>query len=907
MSAQNNIKGLGENYSFYDLKIYEEDTLRSEFGSTWTNPWDSPSREIDVGYGFEQEFPPVFGDSTVNPRFDIEYGPIVEVKSNFAPYVIFNQSVKLKAKSSIYQDNCIDCGFLEDVQSAMAGTIQADWALYQTPLQVFEAIIAGEYTSMGSPAGLLLDILGNERGAFYTDCYHDTNTPLNEEDVSLAAHSKAKNRIDQLMANGSVDFEYGDYVEVLEQVLLNVEEKDIPNLYMLLQGMMPADLSSTYSPYFNQAIEYLRGNVDCDIAEVIKRISTGYKNYLISAKNVDKSKEFNAYKEYFSLRAETRFSTSIKADFADKIKDVNLDCRLLRWMVETKQEGVEISQTGVVFEKLSETASKLSMVKSLSDGAIDIRTFDLFKFCGPLGDYPGEDVQNILEKPSNDMAFIGERDISTTLAKESGLQISPQVNLSHMVLENRLKKVLSDKNRTYQQVFSGSKPYSEVLAYRISKYKRSQIAIGANDQLNIVQEIIREDIESVHDVWLANSSQSEAIEYIDTQMKYNEEYVFVIWSYNMIIGSRYVYSNLRTSESAKLAQVDILGNTMPIEDEAGVFLGLTSSEAYTTFEDLGWVIGNTKMPDDKSSDFYEFTTNNSLTLDIDDDCEATFVASTIPMAIVKEVPFFVWQGAIVDNPPNVPDVNIVTYCGKDDQLLMMFNPTAGTTMDAPVYINVEDEQMFEKIKSSQGTFSDLVRFGTDNPVESYEVFRTEAPPSTYLDFSGNILTNVSTTYDARTGKKSNSISYIDSISPNTKYYYTFRAIDIHGHFSNPTEVFEVEIISDAGVIAPVVSLYDMKEESIQDSSKNMKTLLHIVPRITQAVVNEENSGLTGETANVASDSKLPSLGVEDKSVWGKTFKLRLTSRKTKRKFDINITFDTEHIANSSITRYNSYQ
>ena len=48
MSAQNNIKGLGENYSFYDLKIYEEDTLRSEFGSTWTNPWDSPSREIDV-------------------------------------------------------------------------------------------------------------------------------------------------------------------------------------------------------------------------------------------------------------------------------------------------------------------------------------------------------------------------------------------------------------------------------------------------------------------------------------------------------------------------------------------------------------------------------------------------------------------------------------------------------------------------------------------------------------------------------------------------------------------------------------------------------------------------------------------------------------------------------------------
>ena len=100
------------------------------------------------------------------------------------------------------------------------------------------------------------------------------------------------------------------------------------------------------------------------------------------------------------------------------------------------------------------------------------------------------------------------------------------------------------------------------------------------------------------------------------------------------------------------------------------------------------------------------------------------------------------------------------------------------------------------------------------------------------------------------------------------------------------------------IVIPSIRIFDMVEESNKDTSKAMQTVFHLIPRITQAIVNEEASGLTGDTATITSSGSNPILGVEDETIWGRTFKIRLISRKTKRQFDINITFGQEFVESS---------
>ena len=899
MAKENDIRGIGERYSFLDEKNLEEDLFRTEFGSMWNTALTSDA--------YAQSHPSL-GISTEASRFDVEYGPIVTTSAPFAPYIAHHQSIKLTAKPSVYPENCIECGYHDDVREALSsnGTdFMSSEYLNQTPTSIMSLIPNSAYYS--SMEGIITTapvtfstFSATEAAVLKTmsDCYYGVTTPLNEEDVSLSAYSKAKSRIDLIMAGASTSFEYGDYVNKLEEVILNLSEEDIPNLYMLMYRASAHESGITETPLFKQGIEYLQGKACPEISAAIEKISTGFREFIVSADNSVLMKEMHAYKDYFSLRGETSFPTTVQATVADNLKSVNLDCRLLRWMVESSAEA-DMVPTGITFDRLQENTSKITMVSDSLTVPINIKAYDLFKFCGD-SDYPGDDMKSVLVAPQEDIAFIGLEDSSTRMAKASGLELSMGLSFSHTIFSNQMKNILMTYNRSFQNVASGKGPYSETLAYRISKYKKSEMFAGetlgpTSDQVEIIKRVMENNTQPTQNVWLSNSSESEMIEYVDTQMKYDENYVIIVWAYNLVLGTRHFYSNLRTSESPKIERSSAIA-TIGARDETEVFLGLTSSDSISNFEESGWTIENTIQPEPLAgTEFYTFTTSDSITLDIEDDCEAAFTATTMPMATIREVPFFIWPGSIIDKPPVVPDVNIVPIEGNSTELIMLLNNSAGTTFAKPIAIYAEDEVVFERIKESQALYTGLVEFGTDNKTDSYEVYRVTTTPRSYSDFAGNLLETVSTVYDQRTGKSANSAIYSAIQELNIKYYYVFRSVDIHGHFSNPTSVFEVELVTDGNFVEVLVDTYEMEPEDNHDESKSLMSTLHVVPRITQAIVNEEASGLVGDTATVVSKISKPILGVEEESVWGKTFKIRLVSRKTKKKLDINVTFGTEHI------------
>jgi len=121
----------------------------------------------------------------------------------------------------------------------------------------------------------------------------------------------------------------------------------------------------------------------------------------------------------------------------------------------------------------------------------------------------------------------------------------------------------------------------------------------------------------------------------------------------------------------------------------------------------------------------------------------------------------------------------------------------------------------------------------------------------------------------------------------------FRARDVHTNVSNPTKIFEVELVDNDGAVYMIVNIVDpeLRQKPFEPVIESRK-YAHIVPRLTQAVFDPERNGL--EDARSALQTVNYSLGAEDESIWGKKFKIRFISKSTGRKIDLNVNYKKRH-------------
>ena len=258
----------------------------------------------------------------------------------------------------------------------------------------------------------------------------------------------------------------------------------------------------------------------------------------------------------------------------------------------------------------------------------------------------------------------------------------------------------------------------------------------------------------------------------------------------------------------------------------------------------------------------------------------------------------------------------------------------------PTIIEDADAQFYLDLLKSQNMFTPFInlggrenRFGnmlfkSDDYPSLYEVYRTTNKPSSYQDFKGQLLavvepasTKLLTERESNWNNNNESTVGIfnDIIIPNQRYFYMFRTIDNHDHLSNPSQVYSVEIIDEGGAIYPVIETFDFDTEKNASSNKPGKRFIQIVPTYSQYAFNEKESSIAKPSAaqmndaqrrrfferrepgcpgnsNVKSDlfslltEKDISLGLSEKRIWGKKFKIRLISKKSGKKVDLNIDF-----------------
>jgi len=265
-----------------------------------------------------------------------------------------------------------------------------------------------------------------------------------------------------------------------------------------------------------------------------------------------------------------------------------------------------------------------------------------------------------------------------------------------------------------------------------------------------------------------------------------------------------------------------------------------------------------------------------------------FAVNYEPSLKIARIPIYSQKTLILDSAPVFPNVNIIPYKGISDRILININSNVGDYELNPIIIDDSDEQFAKSYRESRNIEpSDPIRFKSDDPVSRFEIYKMTVPPMSYQDFSGKLLAIVST-------NGATSTSFVDDVEPNTKYYYTFRSIDIHGNRSNPTDVYVAELVKFEGMIFFNTRVYNFEDISYDNVkvSRDFRRYLKINPNLVQSLINYDQS--LPETATSAFDATSVSLGAAGESVWNKRFKMRVTSKNSGKKFDINFTCKAEY-------------
>jgi len=165
----------------------------------------------------------------------------------------------------------------------------------------------------------------------------------------------------------------------------------------------------------------------------------------------------------------------------------------------------------------------------------------------------------------------------------------------------------------------------------------------------------------------------------------------------------------------------------------------------------------------------------------------------------------------------------------------------------------------------------------------FEVFRLLQKPESIEDFSDakilDVRNNISTT----------DVMFKENVKPNTKYYFMFRSVNVIGVPSNPSAVYEIELIKSASNSKITVKTVSLVNE-LTSHDKTFKRLIQIKPAFQQEVFDDTSQQVQDLSTFKKNINDL-TLGTAIDKLWGKKFKIRVKSKDTGKILDLNVKFN----------------
>ena len=455
-----------------------------------------------------------------------------------------------------------------------------------------------------------------------------------------------------------------------------------------------------------------------------------------------------------------------------------------------------------------------------------------------------------------------------------------------MIFLKKLRQLMDLKKQTIEQFLSrfpalkgqpNNKPsplYSEILMYELNKSASNQ---------------------RLQSFYIPNLNEQTAINLFDAQIKFGKEYNYTMNTVEIAFGQKLNFD--LSSWSNKIA----LGNLTDLLSQLNEQLTAIGATDFLQ-----------RIKNDPS-----FATLNPAIYKLCLEIVLKWVAKNNIQAFVYYPIIFKKQIfsdviTVYDNPPPPPEVEIDGMIGIDDKILIRLNSSISEFKSSPIIIQSEDIQVYQKNVASQKleNFEDEMMFDGDDRIDYFQIFRIKEHPKQYTDFKDSFVTASTTTqiykdvnFGACDSLKANHSSYTDTIEANQEYYYIFRSVDVHGNISNPSPIYNINMVNQDGTIYPIIKIVDLLKQDGVKNTKEAKRFLYISPNAIQALINEQETGFFTAEGNIKDTADLVKdnivLGLSEQRLWNKNYRLKIRSKNTGKTVEVDFKFIHKILTNDA--------
>ena len=416
---------------------------------------------------------------------------------------------------------------------------------------------------------------------------------------------------------------------------------------------------------------------------------------------------------------------------------------------------------------------------------------------------------------------------------------------------------------------AGRTKFRETIAYRIQK-------IGGSPS---GESFSRSEIQNfffINSEELDESRGGQGIKFTDTQVKYGQDYTYVVYAYVAVLGYKYQTDEIRISRSI----------SSPIDTGAGIKYCL---EFYNPLSlEVNDQLYQPPLTDELATR-NEFATNAQITSN--NRYLADFMFKLQPSMKIKEIPIFSKKVRVQDNPATNLDVSPFQVLDDSQKIGFFINyETQLKEVFPQIILSGDQEQKDSYLNSKDLLESEEIFEPPVSRIKRFQIFRTTERPTKFIDFSSKLHHTIDLTVE-NTDQTYSSEYFYDKINTNQKYYYLFRAVTEQNTIGHVSEIYTAELVDDGGFKYAIFNTLfedELDEPIFINPSKSFKKMIHIEPNLSQVGLNTENLDFNKDSA-----SQLGNLTIGDAEslIWGKRFKLRLSSKKTGKKIDLNITYN----------------